>query len=103
MTGDEYRLSNADGTAVIVFKIFVRGDTDGDGLITQNDVFGMADALVGKGGEAEFDFDGDGISGLSDLINYQRRTASEPQPSPVRTAAENFVAPVSGFGRKKYV
>ena len=103
MTGDEYRLSNADGTAVIVFKIFVRGDTDGDGLITQNDVFGMADALVGKGGEAEFDFDGDGISWLSDLINYQRRTASEPQPSPVRTAAENFVAPVSGFGRKKYV
>ena len=103
MTGDELRLSNADGTAVIIFKISVRGDTDGDGLVTQNDIFGMADSLIGGGG-AEFDFNGDGKSTLSDLINYQQRVPSERAPAPLRQAAEAFVAPVSGgFGRKKYV
>lgn len=103
MTGDELRLSNADGTAVIIFKISVRGDTDGDGSVTQNDIFGMADSLIGGGG-AEFDFNGDGKSTLSDLINYQQRVPSERAPAPLRQAAEAFVAPVSGgFGRKKYV
>lgn len=103
VTGDELRYLNADGMIVFNFKIFVRGDTDGDGSVTQNDIFGMADALVGKGeGELDFDFDSDGVSSLKDLINYQRTTV--PSPSPLQNAARAFIAPADGtFGRKRYV
>ena len=103
VTGDELRYLNADGMIVFNFKIFVRGDTDGDGSVTQNDIFGMADALVGKGeGGLDFDFDSDGVSSLKDLINYQRTTV--PSPSPLQNAARAFIAPADGtFGRKRYV
>ena len=103
VTGDELRYLNADGMIVFNFKIFVRGDTDGDGSVTQNDIFGMADALVGKGEEGlDFDFDSDGVSSLKDLINYQRTTV--PSPSPLQNAARAFIAPADGtFGRKRYV
>ena len=103
VTGDELRYLNADGMIVFNFKIFVRGDTDGDGSVTQNDIFGMADALVGKGeGGLDFDFDSDGVSSLKDLINYQRTAV--PSPSPLQNAARAFIAPADGtFGRKRYV
>ena len=103
VTGDELRYLNADGMIVFNFKIFVRGDTDGDGSVTQNDIFGMADALVGKGEEGlDFDFDSDGVSSLKDLINYQRTAV--PSPSPLQNAARAFIAPADGtFGRKRYV
>ena len=98
-TGDKYILYNSDGVEVFVFKIFVNGDADGNGKVTQNDVNEIADILSGSGKEAYFDADWNGKQNLTDLVLFQREVSGTPMPapspSPLNRLAELLVAPVS--------
>ena len=102
-TGDSYVLFNTEGLEVIKFKIYVNGDTDGDGKVTQNDIDSIAGILAGSGTDAYFDYNGDGKQNLTDLVLFQREQASSPasapEPSPVNKMAKLMTAPVSN--RKK--
>lgn len=102
-TGDAYILFNTEGMEVVRFKVYVNGDADGDGTVTQNDIDSIADILAGGDGDAYFDYNGDGKQNLTDLVLFQRseasRPSSAPEPSPVNKMAELLTAPVSN--RKK--
>lgn len=76
VTGDRYIIFNSAGVEVFVFKIYVNGDTDGDGKVTQNDIDEMARILAGKEADVWFDFNGDLKCNLTDLVMFQRALAS---------------------------
>ena len=68
--GMKIDLVNADGKTVLSYKIYVKGDADGDGKADSSDVDGWAEALFKNvtGSRIFLDMDGDGSYGLTDFV-----------------------------------
>ncbi len=93
-TGDELVFVNKDGVEVFVFKIYLNGDTDGDGVVSMGDLSGMAAMLANGTAKSEvMDYNGDSKANLTDLVGYARQTGGgAPKNIPLTDSARNFIA-----------
>lgn len=63
-------LRNSSGQVILKFKIYVLGDTNGDGIADNKDIDGWADALFRNlvGSAVYLDMNGDGLYNLTDFV-----------------------------------
>lgn len=68
--GMKIELVNADGKTVLTYKIYIKGDINGDGRADSSDVDGWAEALFKNvtGSWIFLDMNGDGSYGLTDFV-----------------------------------
>ena len=91
-TGDKLIFVNKDGVEVFVFKIYLNGDTNGDGVIDRTDISGMAGMLADGTAKSEvMDCNGDGKANLTDLVGYARKTGGAPRNVPLTDTARSFI------------
>ncbi|MBQ8177891.1 MAG: hypothetical protein IJ033_01735, partial [Clostridia bacterium] len=92
-TGDKLIFVNKEGVEVFVFKVYLNGDTNGDGVINSDDVSGMADMLANGTAKSEvMDHNGDGKANLTDLVGYARQTGGgAPRNVPLTDTARSFI------------
>ena len=83
---------NKEGVEVFVFKIYLNGDTNGDGVIDRTDISGMAGMLADGTAKSEvMDCNGDGKANLTDLVGYARKTGGAPRNVPLTDTARSFI------------
>lgn len=77
VNGEEYvtdgmriELTDAEGKTVMSYRMFVKGDADGDGAVDENDCYYWAEALFRQRKDADIflDMNGDGKYTLSDYV-----------------------------------
>ncbi len=77
INGEEYvidgmkiELTDGDGKTVMTYRIFVKGDADGNGVVDENDRYYWAEALFRQRKDADIflDMNGDGKYTLSDYV-----------------------------------
>lgn len=77
INGEEYvtdgmkiELTDGDGKTVMTYRIFVKGDADGNGIVDENDRYYWAEALFRQRKDADIflDMNGDGKYTLSDYV-----------------------------------
>ncbi len=103
-SGDKLIFKNADGKTVFEFSVYLKGDANGDGKVTGEDLEGLAEMLAsGKLEAAIIDYNGDGKLNLTDLVNYARKTGGAPESVPVSDVAKEFVAPIKFKGKEEEV
>lgn len=91
------QLVNGAGYIVFSYKLYLRGDADCDGELTEQDIDVLAGQLIAKEFDKDLaDYDGDGSFSLTDLINWARKLA---EPSPLNNMANGFIS--DGAPRKK--
>lgn len=102
-TGDKLIFVNAEGVEVFVFKIYLNGDTNGDGKVDASDVPGMAQMLANGTAKSEImDVNGDGKANLTDLVGYARKTGGgAPREVPIKDVADEIVTPIRLKGREE--
>ena len=67
-------LVSSSGTTIRTYSVYLLGDTDGDGEITDNDVAGWISVLFsGDTLSTYLDIDGDGVYTLNDFVLLLRR------------------------------
>ena len=102
-TGDKVIFVNVEGLEVFVFNVYLKGDVNGDGRITEADVAGMAGLLAsGKEKVEVMDYNGDGKTNLTDLVGYARKTSgASPKQVPVNDVAKTIIATPSRLKNKE--
>ncbi len=68
--GMKIELTDGDGKTVMTYRLFVKGDADGDGVVDENDRYYWAEALFRQRKDADIflDMNGDGKYTLSDYV-----------------------------------
>ena len=102
-TGDKLIFLNAEGVEVFVFNVYLKGDANGDGEITAEDLQGLAGMLANGTAKPEnMDYNRDGKTNLTDLVGYARDTGGgTPKSVPVNDVARTFIATPSRLRNKE--
>ncbi len=102
-TGDKLLFINAEGVVVFTFNVYLKGDVNGDGKINSGDLDGMAEMLAkGTAKDEVMDYDNNGKTNLTDLVNYARETSGQaPKEVPVHDVAKTLIATPSRLKGKE--
>ena len=102
-TGDKLVFTNREGKEVFVFTIYLKGDLNGDGKISVDDLPGMAGILANGTAKGEvMDLNGDGKANLTDLVGYARKTSgASPKQVPISDVAKTVIATPSRLKSKE--
>jgi len=84
------QLVNTAGYVVFSYKLYLKGDADCDGELTESDIAVLALQLIREESDKDMsDYDGDGVFSLTDLMNWAKKCA---EPSPLNTMANSFIS-----------
>ena len=102
-TGDKLLFVNAEGVVVFTFNVYLKGDVNGDGKADSGDIGGMAEMLAkGTAKDEVMDYDGNGKTNLTDLVNYARKASGQaPKEVPVTDVAKTLIATPSRLKGKE--
>ncbi len=81
-TGDIVQILDSKGTVIKEFTILVKGDVNGDGVITVKDAFGIKRQILGEAGlvgvyKSAADVNGDGTVSVKDAFQIKRHILGE--------------------------